>query len=53
MRENRGEEERVLFLAGLGGILPVSWAALLLAPYLPGGLTSVLENYREAFEHGI
>ncbi len=51
MRENRGEEERVLFLAGLGGILPVSWAALLLAPYLPGGLTSVLENYREAFAH--
>ena len=51
MRENRGEEERVLFLARLGGILPVSWAALLLTPYLPGGLTSVLENYREAFAH--
>jgi hypothetical protein len=28
MRENRGEEGKVVFLAGLGGILPVSWAAL-------------------------
>ncbi len=45
---SKGEGKESLYLAGL---IPVWWLALLTAPYMDGGLRSVVNGFSEAMSH--
>ncbi len=47
----RNDEGKSVWIAALCGILPAIWSALLVAPYLSGGLFAIIEGFPEAINH--
>ncbi len=47
----RNDEGKSVWIAALCGILPAIWSALLVAPYLSGGLFAIIEGFPEALNH--
>ena len=47
----KNDERRTIAIICVLGILPVVWLALLVAPFVSGGLIGIVEQFPAAMEH--
>lgn len=47
----KSDSRQEVYMMAVFGILPVVWLALLTAPYISGGLPSIIKNFSEAVNH--